>query len=128
MQSSICFLSVNKQIAFRGRDAYADLEVAVSNLTEVKARAEVNFKRKQEKVRESEKAWAAYAAEHRRVDEKTASLKSLRLAKEAAEAAAKGNDAQQGTKKLRRPFGSHFGFRDHIIKSKENRYLGAAAR
>jgi len=87
----------------------------VSNTKEVKARAEVNFKRKQEKVRENEKAWAAYEAEHRRADENIARLKSLRLAKEAAEAVAKGNDAQQGTKKLRRPSGSHFGFRDHII-------------
>ena len=116
------------EIAFRGRDAYADLEVVMSNSTEVKARAEVNFKRKQEKVRESEKAWAAYEAEYRRVDEKIARLKSLRLAKEATEAVAKGNDPQQGTKKLRRPSGSHFGFRDYIIKSKENRYLSAAAR
>jgi hypothetical protein len=75
----------------------------VSNSTEVKARAEASFKRKQEKVREGAKAWAEYESQHRGVDEKIARLRALRLAKEAAEAAAENNDAQQSTKRFRRP-------------------------
>jgi len=78
----------------------------VSNSKEAKTRAEASFKRKQEKVREGAKAWAEYEAQHRGVDQKIARLRALRLAKEAAEAAAESNDTQQSTKKLRRPSGS----------------------
>jgi hypothetical protein len=82
-------------------------DVKVSNSKEAKARAEASLKRKQDRAREGAKAWAEYEAQHRGVDEKIARLRSLRLAKEAAEAAAEGNDAQQArTKKLRRPAGS----------------------
>jgi hypothetical protein len=62
----------------------------VSNSKEAKARAEVSFKRKQEQAREGTKAWAEYESQLRAVDDKIARLKSLRLAKEAAEAAAEG--------------------------------------
>lgn len=62
----------------------------MSNSKEAKARAEVSFKRKQEQDREGTKAWAEYESQRRAVDDKIARLKSLRLAKEAAEAAAEG--------------------------------------
>jgi hypothetical protein len=75
-------------------------EVAVSNSSEAKARAEANFKRKQDQVRESTKAWTEYQAQYRGVDEKIARLKALRLAKEAAEAAAKGKKETQAPNKL----------------------------
>ena len=79
----------------------------MSNSKEAKVRAEASFKRKQDRAREGAKAWAEYEAQHRGVDEKIARLKSLRLAKEAAEAAAEGDDAQRThTEKLRRPSAS----------------------
>ena len=65
-------------------------EVRVSNSQETKNRAEASFKRKQDQAREGTKAWAEYEAQRRGVDEKIAKLKTLRLAKEAAEAAADG--------------------------------------
>ena len=64
-------------------------EVIVSDSKDAKARAEASFKRKQEQAREGSKAWADYQAERRAVNEKTERLKSLRLAKEAAETASK---------------------------------------
>ncbi len=65
-------------------------EAKVSNSQETKDRAEASFKRKQDQAREGTKAWAEYEAQRRDVDEKIAKLKALRLAKEAAEAAADG--------------------------------------
>ena len=62
----------------------------MSNSQETKDRAEASFKRKQDQAREGTKAWAEYEAQRRDVDEKIAKLKALRLAKEAAEAAADG--------------------------------------
>jgi hypothetical protein len=50
-------------------------------------RAEASFK-KEERAREGAKAMREYEAESRAVYEKTARLKALRLAKEAAEEAA----------------------------------------
>ena len=61
----------------------------MSNSNEAKARAEASFKRKEERAREGAKAWAEYEAQRRAVVEKTERLRSLRLAKEAAEAAGK---------------------------------------
>jgi len=74
--------------------------VTVSNSNEAKARAEANFKRKEEKARESSKAWADYQVQYRGVDEKIARLRALRLAKEAAEADAKGKKEAQGNNKV----------------------------
>ena len=65
-------------------------EVKVSNSQETKDRAEASFKRKQDQAREGTKAWTEYEAQRRGVYEKIAKLKALRLAKEAAEAAADG--------------------------------------
>jgi len=50
-----------------------------------RARAEASFKRKEEQARQGVKAWAEYEAQRRAVAEKTERLRSLRLAKEAAE-------------------------------------------
>jgi hypothetical protein len=47
-------------------------------------RAEALFKRKQERLREGEKAMAEYQAERRAIIEKTARLRALRLARDAA--------------------------------------------
>jgi hypothetical protein len=78
----------------------------MSNSKEAKARAEASFKRKQEKARQGTEAWTEYEAQHRGVEQKIARLRALRLAKEAAEAAAESNDAEKRTKKLRRPSGA----------------------
>jgi hypothetical protein len=55
--------------------------------TEVRARAEANFK-KEERAKEGAKAMLEYQANGRVVREQMARLKALRLAKEAAAAAA----------------------------------------
>jgi hypothetical protein len=65
----------------------------VLNVNEAKARAEASFKRKEEQARQAMKAWIEYEAQRRAVAEKTERLRALRLAKEAAEAAAESNDA-----------------------------------
>ena len=48
-------------------------------------RAEALFKKKQERLREGQLAMAEYQADRRAVGEKTASLRALRLARDAAE-------------------------------------------
>ena len=49
-------------------------------------RAEASFKKKERQLKEGEKAYADYLAEQRRIQEKTARLRALRLARDAAEA------------------------------------------
>lgn len=56
---------------------------------EARARAEANFK-KEQRAKEGEKAMMEYLAEGRMVREKTARLRALRLAKEAADKARAG--------------------------------------
>ena len=56
---------------------------------ETRIQAEAKFKRKEAQALEGAKAMADYEAASRAVIEKTARLKALRLAKEAAEARAK---------------------------------------
>ena len=46
--------------------------------------AEAKFKKKQEQIKEGNKAYADYLAEQRRVEEKTARLRALRLARDEA--------------------------------------------
>jgi hypothetical protein len=69
-----------------GSTSCTQKEIIALSSTETKTRAEATFKRKQDQAREGAKAWQAYEAERRAVDDKTARLKALRLAKEAAEA------------------------------------------
>jgi hypothetical protein len=47
-------------------------------------RAEALFKKKEERLREGQKAMAEYQAERRAIIEKTARLRALRLARDAA--------------------------------------------
>lgn len=54
--------------------------------------AEASFKKKEERLREGAQAMAEYRAAGNAVDAKTARLKSLRLAKEEADRAAKLSD------------------------------------
>jgi len=58
-------------------------------------RAELNFKKKEIQAREASKAMADYEAGMRAEREKTARLKLLREAKEAADAAAKAAGAKE---------------------------------
>jgi hypothetical protein len=51
---------------------------------EARDRAEAGFKKQEQRAREGAKAMADYEAEGRAMREKTARLKSLRMAKEAA--------------------------------------------
>jgi hypothetical protein len=57
-------------------------------------RAEALFKKKQERLREGEKAMAEYQAGRRAVIEKTARLRALRLARDAAESSPDGGSAR----------------------------------
>jgi hypothetical protein len=67
--------------------------------TEVRARAEANFK-KEERAKDGAKAMMEYQANGRAVREKMAQLKALRLAKEAADQApaAAGKTAKSAAK------------------------------
>ena len=58
---------------------------------EAQARAEASFKRKEERVREGKVAMAEYEASTRAARDKTARLRELRLAKEAADQEAAKN-------------------------------------
>jgi len=58
---------------------------------EAQARAEASFRRKEAQAREGKQAMAEYEAAGRAMREKTARLRELRLAKEAAEAEAAKN-------------------------------------
>ena len=59
-----------------------------TNSKEAQDRAEANFKRKELQHREASKAWAEYEAGRQAERDKTARLKVLRQAKEAADAVA----------------------------------------
>jgi hypothetical protein len=59
-------------------------DVVTNSKEDLKKRADARFK-KEERVREGEKAMLQYEAEGRAVREKTARLRALRLNKEAAE-------------------------------------------
>ena len=65
-------------------EAVADhRSLLVLNTDRARARAEASFK-KQERAREGAQAWKEYEAEGRATLEKTARLRALRLAREAA--------------------------------------------
>ena len=70
---------------------------------ETRRRAEANFKRRQAKAHADSKAVAEYGAASRALVERTARLKALRLAKEAAEAKAKVETAPTTSAKKRQP-------------------------
>ena len=57
----------------------------MTNDSEARDRAEAKFKKKELQAREGEKARAEYEAHGRAMAEKTAKLRALRLAKEAAD-------------------------------------------
>jgi hypothetical protein len=59
---------------------------------EAKARAEAIFKKKENQLKEATAAMAEYQAANRALTERTARLRQLRLAKEAAEAS--GNNCR----------------------------------
>jgi len=59
---------------------------------EAKARAEAIFKKKENQLKEATEAMAEYQAANRALAERTARLRQLRLAKEAAEAS--GNNCR----------------------------------
>ncbi len=56
-----------------------------NNSKEAKTRAEASFKKKEQQAKEGAKAMVQYEAERHATREKTARLKALRLAKEAAD-------------------------------------------
>ena len=57
----------------------------MANSKEKQARAEAQFHKTNKKAQEAKQAMSQYEADARAVDEKTAKLRALRLAKEAAE-------------------------------------------
>jgi hypothetical protein len=58
-------------------------------------RADAQFRKREQAAREGEAVWAEHAAAHRAFDVKTARLKSLRLAKAAADEASAASAAQE---------------------------------
>ena len=66
---------------------------------ETRIQAEAKFKRKEAQALEGAKAMADYEAVNRAIVEKTARLKALRLAKEAAEAGTKAAPINSAKKK-----------------------------
>ena len=66
---------------------------------EARDRAEARFERMKKATQEGQKAKAHYEAEGRAVREKTARLRLLRLAKEAADAAQAANEPPKVKKK-----------------------------
>jgi hypothetical protein len=69
--------------------------------TKDQARTEAALKRKELQAREASKAMAEYQAASRAMVENTARLRSLRLAREAAEAAARANKPAGKAKKVK---------------------------
>jgi hypothetical protein len=66
--------------------------------TKDQARTEASLKKKELQAREASKAMAEYEAASRALVEKTAKLRSLRLAREAAEAEARANKPAKAKK------------------------------
>jgi hypothetical protein len=71
-----------------------------TNSTQARERAESNFKKKERQAAEGATAMAEYEAQGRAIRERTARLRALRLAKEAAEGA--GEAAKKPTTTARR--------------------------
>ena len=69
--------------------------------TKDQARTEASLKRKELQAREASKAMAEYEAASRALVEKTAKLRSLRLAREAAEAEARASKPAAKAKKAK---------------------------
>jgi len=64
-----------------------------SRSDEGRVRAEALFKKREQQTKENEKVWAEHVAAGRAADANRAKLKSQRLAKEAADRAAKAEKA-----------------------------------
>jgi hypothetical protein len=74
-----------------------------NNRDDARLRAEAKFRKKEREAEEREKVWAEQAAATNAADDKRARLKSLRLAKEAADRDAEaGKAAQKPAKKPRK--------------------------
>jgi hypothetical protein len=69
--------------------------------TKDQARTEASLKKKELQAREASKAMAEYEAASRALVEKTAKLRSLRLAREAAEAEARASKPPTKAKKVK---------------------------
>jgi hypothetical protein len=69
---------------------------------DAKARAEAQFKRREQQSREAEEVRADNLSKSRAVDEKTARLKGLRLAKEVADKEAAARTQREPVKKKTR--------------------------
>jgi hypothetical protein len=68
------------------------------NPDEARARAEANFKKKEQQAKENEQVWAEHAAAEQAADKNRARLRKLRLAKEAADERAKIETTPSGAK------------------------------
>ena len=68
-----------------------DLGLTSKSIVEAKARGEAIFRKKETQLREAATAMAEYQAASQALAERTARLRQLRLAKEAAEATGKGD-------------------------------------
>jgi hypothetical protein len=82
-------------VLFEGRQ---EVTILATNPKEAQDRAEASFKKKEHQAREASKAMAEYEAAGRAQRDKTARLKLLREAKEAADAEAAAQVAQAKSK------------------------------
>jgi hypothetical protein len=76
--------------------------MATEKSKDVHDRAEAQFQKRERALREGDAVRAEYAAGFRAMDEKTARLKTLRLAKEAADAEAESSRQAVKPKKKRK--------------------------
>ena len=70
---------------------------------EARARAEARFRKQEAANRENEKVWAEHAAAAQAADQRRAHLKSLRLAKEAADRNARAETGANKTPTKKAP-------------------------
>jgi len=83
-----------------GHEAEGGTKQMADKSEEAKARAEGQFRKREQRSSEAEKAHADIAAQARALDKNTARLKALRLAKEATDReAAKREPAKQPARK-----------------------------
>jgi len=77
-------------------------EMTTEKLQGARDRAEAQFQKRERALREGDAVRAEYAATFRAMDDKTARLKSLRLAKEAADVQAEAHRQTSKPKKKRK--------------------------
>jgi hypothetical protein len=98
LESCCSQLNIQKLAAINTGKLFAKKEKVLSDNTSARNQAEAQFKKTQ-KQKESAEAMAAYVADAEATRAKTARLRELRLAKEAADKAAKDKPVEKTRKR-----------------------------